>query len=265
MEELVTHLSDGSEAGRFIALVGASGSGNSSIVRAGLVPRLRSGAVAGSSDWFIATMVPGSGPFADLQAALTSIAVSDPGTPAAVPDELEFGRAGNVLTMASYRELGGVNAAVARRADRVYEQLSGGDREPARRRFLRLITLDETNTASGRRSLRRELVSLATEASDMERVLDLFGDARLLAFDRDPATRAPTVEVAHEALILHWPRLAGWIAGAGEGLRIQGHLADAAEAWDQRGRDPGELYRGLRLAAAVEWAAEYPEALNLLE
>lgn len=402
VEELVTHLSDGSEAGRFIALVGASGSGKSSIVRAGLVPRLRSGAVAGSGDWFIATMVPGSGPFAEVQAALTSIAVSDPGAPATAPDELEFARilraatpssqpvllvvvqleelfaavsdesvrrafldglaqatrdpdanlrviatlradfydrplryhefgrlikagtvtvvgmsatelaqavtepaaqvgvevepalatqivadvvdqpaslpllqftltelferrTGRVLTMGSYRGLGGVNAAVARRADRVYESLSRADRELARRMFLRLVAVDETNTASRRRSLRRELVSLAPEAGETERVLDLFGDARLLAFDRDPASRAPTVEVAHEALILHWPRLAGWIGEAGEGLRIQGHLADSARAWDQQDRDPGELYRGLRLAAAVTWAAEQPETLNQLE
>ena len=32
-----------------------------------------------------------------------------------------------------------------------------------------------------------------------------------LAFDRDPATREPTVEVAHEALLVRWPRLRAWI------------------------------------------------------
>ena len=42
-------------------------------------------------------------------------------------------------------------------------------------------------------------------------VLRLFGAYRLLTFDLDPITRGPTVEVAHEALLREWPRLASWI------------------------------------------------------
>ena len=43
------------------------------------------------------------------------------------------------------------------------------------------------------------------------RVIDGYGAARLLTFDRDPVTREPTVEVAHEALIREWPRLRSWL------------------------------------------------------
>ena len=35
------------------------------------------------------------------------------------------------------------------------------------------------------------------------------------------------------------------------------HLSVAARDWDAGGRDPGELYRGARLAAALEWAAAH--------
>ena len=38
-----------------------------------------------------------------------------------------------------------------------------------------------------------------------------FGEAGLLTFDRDPVDNAPTVEVAHEALLAEWPRLRTWI------------------------------------------------------
>lgn len=38
---------------RFVAVVGASGSGKSSLVGAGLIPRLATGALAGSSDWLL--------------------------------------------------------------------------------------------------------------------------------------------------------------------------------------------------------------------
>ncbi|MCZ6506323.1 MAG: BTAD domain-containing putative transcriptional regulator [Actinobacteria bacterium] len=55
---------------RLIALVGPSGSGKSSVVRAGLIPAVRKGAIAGSGGWQIAQMVPGARPFAELEVAL---------------------------------------------------------------------------------------------------------------------------------------------------------------------------------------------------
>ena len=44
---------------RFVAIVGASGSGKSSLVAAGLIPRLRAGALAGSSQWVDIIFKPG--------------------------------------------------------------------------------------------------------------------------------------------------------------------------------------------------------------
>ena len=55
---------------RLVGLVGPSGSGKSSVVRAGLIPALRKGAITGSEEWLVAQMVPGSHPFAELEAAL---------------------------------------------------------------------------------------------------------------------------------------------------------------------------------------------------
>jgi WD40 repeat protein len=56
---------------RFIAVVGTSGSGKSSLVRAGLLPALRGGLMAGAgSRWRIAVMRPGSSPVANLAQAL---------------------------------------------------------------------------------------------------------------------------------------------------------------------------------------------------
>jgi hypothetical protein len=52
-----------------VAVVGASGSGKSSVVRAGLVPRLRAGDVGGAV-WDVMTMVPTDRPLESLAAAL---------------------------------------------------------------------------------------------------------------------------------------------------------------------------------------------------
>ncbi|MGD2049089.1 MAG: protein kinase, partial [Chloroflexota bacterium] len=63
---------------RFLALVGPSGSGKSSAVKAGLIPALREGAIPGSDKWFVAEMVPGSHPLEELELALWPIAVDPP-------------------------------------------------------------------------------------------------------------------------------------------------------------------------------------------
>ena len=55
---------------RLIALVGISGSGKSSVVKAGVIPALRKAAIEGSDRWLIAQMVPGSRPMLELEAAL---------------------------------------------------------------------------------------------------------------------------------------------------------------------------------------------------
>ncbi len=67
---LVERLGDVARAGRLLVVVGPSGSGKSSAVRAGLVPAIRSGALAGSEGWPIAVMLPGARPFRELAAAL---------------------------------------------------------------------------------------------------------------------------------------------------------------------------------------------------
>src|SRR5580658_4623022 len=56
---------------RFLAVVGTSGSGKSSLVRAGLLPALDRGYLAGAtSRWRIAVMRPGMAPIENLAEAL---------------------------------------------------------------------------------------------------------------------------------------------------------------------------------------------------
>jgi WD40 repeat protein len=73
------------------------------------------------------------------------------------------------------------------------------------------------------------------------------------------------VDVSHEALIRGWPRLRRWIEEDRAGLRVHLRLAEAALEWDKTGRDSSALYRGVRLAQAVEWRQGKDAALNDLE
>lgn len=59
------------ESEHFLAVVGGSGSGKSSLVRAGLLPALSKGYLLGEgTDWTFITMRPGGNPFANLSRAL---------------------------------------------------------------------------------------------------------------------------------------------------------------------------------------------------
>ena len=78
--DLVVRLGKEGTGSRCLVIVGPSGSGKSSLARAGLLPALRQGAVPGSSDWFITTLTPGQDPFELLEAALLRVAVNPPPT-----------------------------------------------------------------------------------------------------------------------------------------------------------------------------------------
>ena len=401
IDELVGKMNGDGSGSRLLAVVGPSGSGKSSVVRAGLLPALRRGAVPGSDEWFVTTMHPGAHPFEQLETALLRIAVNPPaslldqlsagprgilrGVQRALPDDstrlllvidqfeelftlceddsvrsrflaglvaaatepdspirvvltlradffdrplrypefanlmkqnsvtvtplagdelehaivdpaarlgVEFegglvaeivaevaGQPGalplmqyaltelfdtqvsRLLLLDSYRELGGLSGALARRADDLYESVSPDEQTAIRALFGRLTTPGE-GTEDTRRRVRLSEASIddATEA-----VIDAYGSARLLTFDRDPVTREPTVEVAHEALIREWPRLRSWLDDDRQGLRVHRHLTTSAAAWADGGRDDGELYRGVRLEAAEEWTTSAAPALNPLE
>jgi DNA-binding SARP family transcriptional activator/tRNA A-37 threonylcarbamoyl transferase component Bud32 len=400
IDRLIDQCSRSGVDGRFVLVTGASGAGKSSLVRAGLLPALRAGAVAGSGGWFVTSMMPGAHPFEELEAALARVAavpaqglaemmsadhrgiaravkqvlpdehgellvvidqfeelftlcpdeptrqafiaglvdaVSDPrsrlrvvatmradfyasplrypglaplaesGSVAVTPlaaDELDRAitepalrtgvifepglvarivadvvdqpgalpllqyaltelyerRASGMLTIGVYEQLGGLSGALARRGEELYEAATPDERDAIRRVFSRLVTLGEGTEDTRRRVLMSELAG-----PDAACVVERYAAARLLATDRDPVTREPTVEVAHEALLREWPRLRGWLDENRDGLRLHRHLTIAAAAWAIRGRDRGELYRGGRLESAAAWAANNDGEMNEVE
>jgi WD40 repeat protein/DNA-binding SARP family transcriptional activator len=394
-ERLVAALAETGPGSRFLAVVGPSGSGKSSVVRAGLVSRLRGGSITGSDRWFIAEMFPGTHPMEELEAALLRIAVrpvarlldrlegssrglleavdlvipgdaevvllvdqfeevftladdaaerelfmeslrvaiTDPasrlrvvvtlradlfdrplmhprfadllGSRALVvspltPDELEKaiarpagavgvhlepgllaemvadvssqpgalplvqytltelferrGDGGRSLTLPAYREIGGVTGALAARAEHLYLGSGQDGKRATKQLFLRLVTLGEGRQDTRRLVTRGELGALDIDQDAMDGVLDAFGRHRLLTFDREPTTRDPTVEIAHEALLREWPRLRRWIDDARDDLRRSRLLTRAAAEWRGAERDPSFLLRGARLDQLEVWA-----------
>lgn len=396
---LLARLGDAGDTGRFVAVVGPSGSGKSSVVRAGLIPAIRRGALPMSDTWFVVEMKPGMHPFDALEEALVSVAIDPPASlldillgPAGVrravarvtPDDtqlllvidqfeelytltdestrarfieglvdlmserrarcrvvvtlradfydrpLEHGRLGELLrsgtevitpmtaselesaitgpaqragvgvdstvvqslisdtvdrpgalpllqyaltelferrrgrtiSLASLDESGGVSGSLVRRADSILEGLPRSAAETARQVLLRLVTIGEEGANDTRRRVLVSSLGGLGSASDIRQVLDEFGRHRLLSFDRDPVSRAPTVEISHEALLTEWATFGEWIEDGRSDLMIHQRVVDAVKEWDASGRDPTYLLRGGRLERAIAWADSTSLALN---
>ncbi|MEU0355254.1 nSTAND1 domain-containing NTPase [Streptomyces cyaneofuscatus] len=155
-------------------------------------------------------------------------------------------RRGNAMTLAAFEATGGMDEALVRTAERAYAELDPVQQRMARAVLLRLTAFGEGAEDVKRRVGRAELVLVDGDPTPL---LEHFAQARLLVLDHE------TVEIAHETLIRHWPRLRDWLAEDREGLRVHRDMALAARQWESVGRDAGALYRGVRLERAYAWAA----------
>ena len=168
-------------------------------------------------------------------------------------------RRGRLMTFAGYEETGGIRGAIAQTAERVLQELDPHGQVLARNIFVRLTALGEGTQYTHRRASLAELVTRPEDEPAVRPVLQTLADARLITTTKD------SVEIAHEALIREWPTLRGWLEEDRDGLRIHRHLTAASQGWGALQRDPGELYRGARLAEATEWAEAHASELNPLE
>jgi DNA-binding SARP family transcriptional activator/WD40 repeat protein len=171
--------------------------------------------------------------------------------------ELWQRRDGQQLRRTTYEVTGGVRGAVGRLAEDAFGRL-----EPAQQAVARTVLLRLAGEGTGGSVVRRRVALADLEGpsdEDLAAVLTVLTERRLLTMS------ATIVEVAHEALLREWPRLRGWLEEDAQGRRTQRRLADAARDWDERGRDPSDLYRGARLAVALEWRAGHEPELNTTE
>lgn len=164
-------------------------------------------------------------------------------------------RSGSRLTLDGYLAAGGIQHALARTAEIAYRALSPVQQDLARSLFLRLTALGIGTEDTRRRITRAELDS----GPDTAFVLESLARQRLVTLDEE------CVEITHEAIIRCWPRLRGWLTEDRDRLLLHRQLTDATADWEAQGRDPHALYRGARLAAALDLAAADPGRLTSRE
>lgn len=147
-----------------------------------------------------------------------------------------------VLTLREYEKLGGVQGAIGKRGDGVFEALDAKSKKSLPRVFRELVEVDERGTATRRRE---KLETVASDAGSRH-LVDALTNARLLVQSRGERN-VPFVEVAHEALLQSWRRIALWIEEARDDLRLLRQVRLAAEEWDENGRDDAFIWPHERL------------------
>jgi energy-coupling factor transporter ATP-binding protein EcfA2 len=152
-------------------------------------------------------------------------------------------REGRTLTVAGYCATGGIRDAVAKSAEELYARVAPDQRPLVRDLLLRLVAPSPDGEAVRSRVPPR---IVGTDPAH-EELVEVLVAARLVTSDDGVA------ELAHEALARAWPRLQGWLDDDVEGQRVFRHLAGAADSRDAMGRPESELYRGARLAGALDW------------
>lgn len=143
-----------------------------------------------------------------------------------------------------YEQMGGVAGALASHGDAVLAELDDALLSSARRLLVSLVTVEGTRRVRALDALEAELGPQAGA------VVSRLAEARLLVVSRARDTGTRYVELAHEALIARWRRLARWLDEARDEQRLLQELGVAAELWARRGRREDETWTGEALALA---------------
>ncbi|MEH2080095.1 MAG: CHASE2 domain-containing protein [Nostoc sp.] len=198
------------------------------------------------------------------------------GEPGAMPllqyalRELWIRRRGRWLCYEEYDAIGGVRKAIATIADKFYKARSKNEQEQVRHIFEQLTRIDEDFDPSNqydkpkdtrRRVERNQLVIANSNLNQTKNLVREIADARLVMTSTNKVTQRDEVELAHEALILHWPKLQEWLTQSRPRLKLQQQIRPTIKRW-QESQDDGELLRGGLLERAGEYLKEYPNAFT---
>ncbi len=163
------------------------------------------------------------------------------------------------LRRKSYDAMGGVSGALVRQAEDMLAGMPQAEHGLVREAFRRLVTTDDTRAVVARQEL---VEALGGAAGD--RVIERLVASRLVVAS-EGHDGVVQIEIAHETLLVAWPRLAGWRREDAEGSRFREQLGDAARQWQERGRPRGLLWRDDALAELRTWRARHPFGLSAVE
>jgi hypothetical protein len=170
--------------------------------------------------------------------------------------ELWDKRRGGVLLNETYDAIGGLQGAVAMKADELFKELSSAEQKILQRVFLRIVRPSESGLDTRRRAAFNEL-----PAESAELVVKLANE-RLLVTNQSTSGLEQTVEVAHEALISNWGTLRNWVNEDREFLLWRERLGRLLAEWERAQESEEALLRGSLLIEAQKWFDQRSQDLS---
>jgi energy-coupling factor transporter ATP-binding protein EcfA2 len=181
------------------------------------------------------------------------------------------------LTWADYKDLGGVEGAIAYRANDLLESyVTRREEQKLRTLLLRLVQPGDGVADTRRRALLDEIVPDGSTAEEIRTFLEPFTEKRLLTLGSKKHAQTTvslsskdceqaTVELSHEALIRGWPTMKEWIDDARAALRLQLKLSEEATEWQSKGKSVDFLWGQARLDDVETWRKRDHPQLTALE
>jgi len=148
-----------------------------------------------------------------------------------VLEELWEKRRARILLNETYDAIGGLQGAVATKADELFKGLSLAEQKILQRVFLRIVRPSQSGPDTRRRATFSELPPEGAEL-----VFKLTNE-RLLVInkvsDKADIGLEQTVEIAHEALISNWGTLHAWVNEDREFLLWRDRLGTLHAEWER--------------------------------
>jgi WD40 repeat protein len=163
------------------------------------------------------------------------------------------------LTHRAYQEIGGLEKALAKYADNIFNPLSAADKEKAERIFIQLINPGEGTDDTKRKATRAEV------GKENWNLVEFLANQRLVVTGWDESNQQETVEIIHEALIQEWRSLQEWIKVNREFRIWQERLKPDVREWKNQEYNSEVLLQGSRLAIALDWFKQRGDELTCLE
>jgi HEAT repeat protein len=169
-------------------------------------------------------------------------------------NKLTHGLPDRTLKETDYKAIGGVQGAIGKHAEEIFDKLEMDRKEELLAHVFRdLVEVDERGAATRKRARHSEF------SNAEKNLIDELVASRLLTIHDD------WLEVAHEALFRRWERLADWIAKAQEDLILLRQMRTAAYNWDRRGRLEWLLWSQENLNEVYEMQARLHPSLTDVE
>ncbi|HJY83408.1 MAG TPA: hypothetical protein VKK81_20275, partial [Candidatus Binatia bacterium] len=173
------------------------------------------------------------------------------------------------MDLEQYQRIGLLESSLSQHAEEAFAELDERQRAIAESLF-RQITDTTPDNQTIRRPSTLAAICQRAQASQAEvvAVLEKFrqeGRSFLMPPGDVPLTSDTIIDISHESLIRQWVRLRQWAEAEAQATEVYRRLQESARLWEQEGRNEDGLYRGARLAQAVEWRERNEENLNPLE